>query len=1345
MKKVKKSNVLLTCGLMFFGAGLAVGSVAGIQNDQHYQVANADDPVSYIYRSWDETNGVVVEEERTCSTYTVLASSNSNVNLTDGGWYVVKSNITFNHNKIIVNGTVNLILCDGYKLSIAGQIQVKNGNSLNIYGQSEDSGQIVANNTWEDQYGNQGGNGAGIGGYDSASGDITIFGGNITANGNDTAGNRCAGIGGGAEYGAGPIKIYGGTVTADGGYSGAGIGGGAENGAQLVEIYGGTVTATGGNSGAGIGGGIDGNCGTVKIHGGTVTATGTNYGAGIGGGMRGAGGTVTIDGGTVTATGNKYAAGIGGGVQGAGGNVTITGGTVTATGGDSAAGIGAGYGASGHGTLTVGEGIVVFGGSSENPKEILDNYATTRTRYMIVKESAPRDPVSYISRTWDGSKIVEEEKTLTKYKLINNCEAGSTELTDANGWYVLNNDHSLINYLAIKGNINLVLCDGFTLSLKLLAIHDGFTLNVYGQSGGTGTLSVHEPDTYIEHAIETRGSNAALNIYGGTVNATADREGAGIDTTGLISIYGGTVNATGSDGWYAAGIGGKYGQAGGTVNIYGGEVRANGGQSGNNYAVGIGGGGTSSSHGTINLLASNLRVYGNNTSKDLTALDMKTDYATTRWRYMAVLPAPEYTVPTGLEIEYGHTLADITLPDNWSWIDPTASVGEVGTHQFQATYIPEGYIGILENISITVGKATPEYTVPTGLEAIVEDDLSDIALPEHWSWKTPTDSAGDVGEHQHVAIYTPEDPNYKTVEETLTVTVKPAPIISIESRTWEDGVVKTTTITCDNYHKIKSTTLDLTTGWYVLRNDVHVETRITITGEVNIILVDGCTLTVEKGVIVNTNNTLNIYGQTAGTGKLVANTDSHDDHAAIGGDEQKDSGIINIFGGTIEATSKNWGAAIGGGYKKSAGGVNIYGGTITATCDYYSSAIGGGNGGNGGTVTIYGGTISAYSELGTGIGGGNDASSGTITINGGNITARGGGIAAAIGGGNRGSADNVTINGGTITASSVYGAGIGGGENAAGGTVVFNGGKVIATGGAGAAGIGGGKSNTNHGTLTVANGYLVYGGDSENPTTVQTDYETTRWRYMILDRIPHEHNYDTTVWEKDEHSHWHPCLNENCDQPRGNEASHAFGENINADDYTVCSICGYVSEGRASAKSVYNDINGLANRVKYSEDWTTSVHNIRTAYNALGDEYKTLVTNYQTLVDAEADLAKYVADNEAADAVDALINAIGNVEYSQTCKDKIDAARTAYDALTDDQKTYVDNYQILTHAEEVYAHINGVVEKIDEIGSVTYEETCKDKIDIARAAYNALTDEEKNAFPQDKLNVLLAAEAAYKS
>ena len=68
------------------------------------------------------------------------------------------------------------------------------------------------------------------------------------------------------------------------------------------------------------------------------------------------------------------------------------------------------------------------------------------------------------------------------------------------------------------------------------------------------------------------------------------------------------------------------------------------------------------------------------------------------------------------------------------------------------------------------------------------------------------------------------------------------------------------------------------------------------------------------------------------------------------------------------------------------------------------------------------------------------------------------------------------------------------------------------------------------------------------------------------------------------------------------------------------------------------------------------------------------------------------APNQATvNDVIAKINAIGEVAYTPECKDKIDVARNAYNALTDEQKALVSNYATLEAAEAQYAYLTPAV------------------------------------------------------
>ena len=128
----------------------------------------------------------------------------------------------------------------------------------------------------------------------------------------------------------------------------------------------------------------------------------------------------------------------------------------------------------------------------------------------------------------------------------------------------------------------------------------------------------------------------------------------------------------------------------------------------------------------------------------------------------------------------------------------------------------------------------------------------------------------------------------------------------------------------------------------------------------------------------------------------------------------------------------------------------------------------------------------------------------------------------------------------------------------------------------------------------------------------------------------------------------------------------------------------------------------------------------------------------------------------AVKVVIARIDAIGEVTLDS--KDAIEAARAAYDKLTDEQKKLVPNYETLTKAEETYAAladaaaVKEVEDLIDAIGTV--DENSKDAIDAARAAYDALpTRLQPEVSNYDKLvkaekdytDLLTAVEAAQKA
>ena len=162
----------------------------------------------------------------------------------------------------------------------------------------------------------------------------------------------------------------------------------------------------------------------------------------------------------------------------------------------------------------------------------------------------------------------------------------------------------------------------------------------------------------------------------------------------------------------------------------------------------------------------------------------------------------------------------------------------------------------------------------------------------------------------------------------------------------------------------------------------------------------------------------------------------------------------------------------------------------------------------------------------------------------------------------------------------------------------------------------------------------------------------------------------------------------------------------------------------------------------------------RKAYDKLTAAQQARVSNYAALTAAETAYAKLVADKadqDAADAVIAKIDAIGTVTLKS--KKAIDAARKAYDKLTAAQQARVSNYAALTAAETTYAKLvqdkadqdaaDAAIAKINAIGVVS--RAAKSRIDAARKAYDGLTDAQKALVPASVVKTLTDAETAYSN
>ena len=146
------------------------------------------------------------------------------------------------------------------------------------------------------------------------------------------------------------------------------------------------------------------------------------------------------------------------------------------------------------------------------------------------------------------------------------------------------------------------------------------------------------------------------------------------------------------------------------------------------------------------------------------------------------------TKPVASAIYYGQSLADSSLsngtasvPGTFAWKDNTIQpdVTDSDQTEYEVVFTPEdtaNYNTVSCNVKLTVNKADPDVTDPTGLTATYGQILEDVTLPEvtdgTWSFDDPQTSVGNVGTNEFAATYTPTDTTrYKIKHTILSVTV----------------------------------------------------------------------------------------------------------------------------------------------------------------------------------------------------------------------------------------------------------------------------------------------------------------------------------------------------------------------------------------------------------------------------------------------------------------------------------------------------------------------------------------------------------------------------------------------
>ena len=207
--------------------------------------------------------------------------------------------------------------------------------------------------------------------------------------------------------------------------------------------------------------------------------------------------------------------------------------------------------------------------------------------------------------------------------------------------------------------------------------------------------------------------------------------------------------------------------------------------------------------------------------------------------FVVAKATPTYTVPTGLTAKYGQTLADVTLPDGWSWMDSSESVGGASTaaKTFQAKFTPkdtENY-NTVENIEleVTVNKADGGNLKTVELEQKYTD-ASDhtytpdwLGLPDGQTWSYSSEHSVNNGSK---ATLTKQDIAAANGKLTYAISGGKA----------GDKITITLKASCNNYEDFTITlTITLTA-----RDD---QKPLTITGDTSVIYGEKLTLTTTGG------------------------------------------------------------------------------------------------------------------------------------------------------------------------------------------------------------------------------------------------------------------------------------------------------------------------------------------------------------------------------------------------------------------------------------------------------------------------------------------------------------------
>ena len=505
-----------------------------------------------------------------------------------------------------------------------------------------------------------------------------------------------------------------------------------------------------------------------------------------------------------------------------------------------------------------------------------------------------------------------ETKNTSTYTTVTE---GDTKWTT--GTYVATGNISLSSRVTVTGSVTLILADGCNLNATQgINVGEGQSLTVYGQSEGTGNLTA--TGTSIEEM------SSGYRYYNGDAGIGGNHTDVNFGTITLAAT--GMITATGGE--RAAGIGGGgkmrvNANVTGTIHICQGTVTATGGK----YTAGIGVGVDCYNKTTITISGGTVTANGGDSSSSSIGNG-----------YSLGTTGTFSTGKNGNAIIYTNKdISDDDETSNWSGIIFEGNVGKVYGTSVSPRYdftIPNGYTLLI-----------PEGTTLTISENITVTNNGTIINYGAVTNNGKIDNSGTIYSTSDISGVTIIDPG-STPYIDCNGTQQAAPTFPMIA----------------NIH-------EWIDGWYVVTGNVTFNERITFSGDVKLILADGCNLNATQGINVGPGNSLTIYGQAEGTGNLTATgtKGSESADAGIGGNgTDVNFGTITLAAtGTITATGGTRAAGIGGGGKVDVkadvtGTIHICQGTVNATGGGWAAGIGvGADCYNKTSITISGGTVTA--------------------------------------------------------------------------------------------------------------------------------------------------------------------------------------------------------------------------------------------------------------------------------------------------------------------------------------------------------------------------------------------------